>query len=184
MTQSGTSKELNIVNNKKYRILSIDGGGIRGIVPGRILSHIESLLGKRIGELFDMIAGTSTGGILTCALLFPDQKDPAKPGYSADEVVDLYFEYGSRECTYADIIKTFELAFLRVQNKAHAITRFDYINAVIVNLDVPSDRYTDRVVDAPCTALSFDTDVTPHKRFNFPTNRWECRVKRCYSVKL
>ena len=82
------------MNNKKYRILSIDGGGIRGIVPGRILSHIESLLGKRIGELFDMIAGTSTGGILTCALLFPDQKDPAKPGYSADEVVDLYFEYG------------------------------------------------------------------------------------------
>jgi uncharacterized protein len=51
-------------------------------------------MGKRIGEHFDMIAGTSTGGILTCALLFPDKKEPAKPGYSADEVVDLYFKYG------------------------------------------------------------------------------------------
>ena len=63
-------------------------------MPGRILSHIEALLVKRIGEHFDMIAGTSTGGILACALLFPDGSDPAKPGYSADEVVDLYFEYG------------------------------------------------------------------------------------------
>lgn len=82
------------MKDKKIRILSIDGGGIRGIIPGQILTHIEKLLGYRIGEHFDMIAGTSTGGILSCALLFPNNQNPPKPKYSAQEVVDLYFKWG------------------------------------------------------------------------------------------
>jgi patatin-like phospholipase/acyl hydrolase len=82
------------METKKYRILSIDGGGIRGIIPGQILSHIETHLGKRVGEHFDMIAGTSTGGILTCAFLCPDPRDPGKPKYTAEQIVDLYFRFG------------------------------------------------------------------------------------------
>ncbi len=80
--------------NKKIRILSLDGGGIRGIIPGQILTHVEKMMGKRIGEHFDMIAGTSTGGILACALLFPGDQNPKKPKYSAQEVVNLYFDWG------------------------------------------------------------------------------------------
>ena len=44
------------------KILSIDGGGIRGVIPAMVLVEIEKHAGKRIGELFHMIAGTSTGG--------------------------------------------------------------------------------------------------------------------------
>lgn len=50
------------------RVLSISGGGIRGILPGTIIASIESFTGKPSAQLFDMIAGTSTGGILACGL--------------------------------------------------------------------------------------------------------------------
>lgn len=83
---------------KKKIILSLDGGGIRGIVPGQILTHIENLLKEvyddptyKIADHFDLIAGTSTGGILACAYLLGDY---GRPKYSAKEVVDIYFERG------------------------------------------------------------------------------------------
>ena len=77
-----------------YKILSIDGGGIRGIIPGTIMVEAEKAFGIKISDYFDMIAGTSTGGILACAYLIPDPDNPGKPQFSANEVVDLYFERG------------------------------------------------------------------------------------------
>ena len=50
------------------KILSIDGGGIRGLIPALILQEIERRTGQRIHTLFDLIVGTSTGGILAIAL--------------------------------------------------------------------------------------------------------------------
>ena len=49
---------------RPVKILSIDGGGIRGIIPALLLSEIERQTQRPIAELFDLIAGTSTGGIL------------------------------------------------------------------------------------------------------------------------
>jgi patatin-like phospholipase/acyl hydrolase len=69
------------------RILAIDGGGIRGLIPGLVLSELERRAGRRVFELFDLIAGTSTGGILACALCAPDPLPAA-------EVVTLYEEDG------------------------------------------------------------------------------------------
>jgi uncharacterized protein len=77
---------------QRYRILSIDGGGIRGIIPAVVLSEIEQRSGKRIAELFDMIAGTSTGGILSLALAAPG--DDGAPRWSARDLVTLYVENG------------------------------------------------------------------------------------------
>lgn len=83
------------------KILSIDGGGIRGIIPGQILVTLEEKLqqraGKdaRLGNYFDFIAGTSTGGILTCLYLCPASDDPVKARFSAQEAVNLYVENGS-----------------------------------------------------------------------------------------
>jgi len=84
---------------KKIRILSIDGGGIRGILPGTILVRLEKLLNdrdpngpKKIGDYFDMIAGTSTGGILSCLYLTPDENGNGK--YSAEQALDLYINNG------------------------------------------------------------------------------------------
>jgi patatin-like phospholipase/acyl hydrolase len=64
---------------RKVTVLSIDGGGIRGIIPAVILNYIEEGLQRRAGDntvflsdYFDMIAGTSTGGILACFYLLPE----------------------------------------------------------------------------------------------------------------
>ncbi|MEL6152794.1 MAG: patatin-like phospholipase family protein [Bacteroidota bacterium] len=74
--------------NKQIRILSIDGGGVRGIIPARILQEIETRTSKRIHELFDLIVGNSTGGILALGLVTPDEKGQAK--FTAQDLVSFY----------------------------------------------------------------------------------------------
>lgn len=107
---------------RKVRILSIDGGGIRGIIPAVILDYIEKRLrtcikahleqsqetistaaldvfleeNVRIGHFFDLVAGTSTGGILTCLYLCPspqeDQVNSQLP--SAASIIKSYETFG------------------------------------------------------------------------------------------
>ncbi|WP_113651992.1 CBASS cGAMP-activated phospholipase [Pedobacter namyangjuensis] len=59
--------------NKKFRILSIDGGGIRGLIPAKVLAELEAELQKeapekKLYEYFDLICGTSTGAILAIGI--------------------------------------------------------------------------------------------------------------------
>lgn len=76
------------------RILSIDGGGIRGLIPGTVLAAIEKSTRKPIAKLFDVIAGTSTGGILACGLSAPG--DDGNPRFPASSLVDMYVQEGAR----------------------------------------------------------------------------------------
>lgn len=77
-----------------FRILSIDGGGIRGIIPAMVLAEIERRTGRRISQLFDLIVGTSTGGILALALVKPGKN--RRPHYTAEDVIQLYEDQGQR----------------------------------------------------------------------------------------
>lgn len=76
---------------KKFRILSIDGGGIRGVIPCKILAKMEHDLMKREGrkvrlcDYFDLICGTSTGSILAIGLAL---------GMRAEEMLNFYEKYG------------------------------------------------------------------------------------------
>jgi uncharacterized protein len=74
-----------------FRILAVDGGGIRGIIPATILATLEENTGRPIVELFDLVVGTSTGGILALGLTAPDGK--GAPKNKAADLLDLY---GSR----------------------------------------------------------------------------------------
>jgi patatin-like phospholipase/acyl hydrolase len=76
------------------RVLSIDGGGIRGIVPATVLAALEERTGRPVCDLFDLIGGTSTGGILALALTRPGGEHG--PRWSAAEIVALYREEGPR----------------------------------------------------------------------------------------
>lgn len=77
-----------------FKILSIDGGGIRGIIPARVLAEIEAQTGKRIAEMFNLICGTSTGGILALSLVCPGAH--GKPKYRARDLVELYEEHAGK----------------------------------------------------------------------------------------
>ena len=86
---------------KYTRILSLDGGGIRGIIAAQVVVSIESMLQQksgnpdaRIADYFDLIAGTSAGGILTCIYLCPDAQNPSKPRWSAQDAVNFLIKSG------------------------------------------------------------------------------------------
>ena len=81
-----------ILERKMKKILSIDGGGIRGIIPAMVLAEIERITEVPTAENFDLIAGTSTGGILALGLSRPDDEGNAR--YSAADLVDIYRDRG------------------------------------------------------------------------------------------
>jgi patatin-like phospholipase/acyl hydrolase len=91
--------DLNKKIMKKIRILSLDGGGIRGILSGIVLTQIEQKLQKKMGDpkvklsdMFDFMAGTSTGGILALAYLTPNEEN--RPKLTAQEAVNIYLDRG------------------------------------------------------------------------------------------
>ena len=75
-------------NDFPFRILSIDGGGTNGIFPAAVLSHLERnyLPQGQLGDYFDLIAGTSTGGIIALGL---------GAGLTADELLQMYRDAGN-----------------------------------------------------------------------------------------
>ncbi len=81
---------------KLFKILSIDGGGIRGIVPAMVMADIENRTGKPISQLFDLIAGTSTGGVLTLGVTCPVSETDLTPRYTAADGARMYEEEGHR----------------------------------------------------------------------------------------
>jgi predicted acylesterase/phospholipase RssA len=74
------------------RILAIDGGGIRGIIPAMVLAEIERRTGQPTARLFDLVAGTSTGGILALGLTVP--KHSGGPLYTAEDLLRMYEQEG------------------------------------------------------------------------------------------
>lgn len=74
------------------KILSIDGGGVRGIIPAMLLAELEAQTGKPVAELFDLVVGTSTGGILALGLVAPDEQNPTQPRYTAEQFLGFYLE--------------------------------------------------------------------------------------------
>ena len=73
-------------------ILSIDGGGIRGLVPAIVLAELEKRLNKPVAKMFDLLCGTSTGGILALGLV--KDKGDGEPQYAATDLAKIYQERG------------------------------------------------------------------------------------------
>lgn len=67
------------------RILSIDGGGIKGVFPSSFLAAIEDAIGRNVSDYFDLIVGTSTGGIIALGLGM---------GLSARDILKFYEDHG------------------------------------------------------------------------------------------
>ncbi|KAI5423297.1 patatin-like protein 4 [Lathyrus oleraceus] len=82
-------------------ILSIDGGGIKGIIPSVVLERLENALKivsndekAAVADFFDVISGTSTGGLIAAMLAAPNSNDPTRPASTAAEILKFYLEFG------------------------------------------------------------------------------------------
>ena len=99
LIQEESPETMNTKARPKYKILSIDGGGIRGIIPALLLAEIERRTQKPIFTLFDLITGTSSGGILALGLTKPRLRSDASDTlpvaeYTAEDLLQLFLEYG------------------------------------------------------------------------------------------
>ena len=77
-------------SHKYFRVLALDGGGVRGIIQLVALQHLERLTGKPISELFDGFIATSVGSATCVMLLIPDYR--GKPMYTTDDVMRMVFD--------------------------------------------------------------------------------------------
>uniref|UniRef100_A0A0E0I3T0 Patatin n=1 Tax=Oryza nivara TaxID=4536 RepID=A0A0E0I3T0_ORYNI len=96
------------VVGERVTVLTIDGGGIRGVIPGTVLAFLEGELqrldgpGARLADYFDYIAGTSTGGLITAMLAAPgegadrDGRRRRRPMFAAADITPFYLEHGPR----------------------------------------------------------------------------------------
>ncbi len=80
--------------SQAFRVLSLDGGGMRGTYTATYLDRVAATFAKRrgiaaldIGAAFDLIVGTSTGGIIACALV---------AGVPLADIISLYAEHGPK----------------------------------------------------------------------------------------
>lgn len=89
-------KENSTKTTPNLNVLSLDGGGIRGLIPAMFLTAIEKYTGKAISELFDIISGTSTGGLIALALVKPAKKGSSIPAFKAEALIDLYEKDGNK----------------------------------------------------------------------------------------
>lgn len=103
------------------KALAIDGGGVKGIIPARILQEIETRTGKPVAELFDIVTGTSTGGLLALGLtasfdkcynivVSPDHQTN-KPLYSAKDLVRFYLCRSKEIFAKPTLVRKFKTGF-------------------------------------------------------------------------
>lgn len=91
-----TCRSPSLTDGNMITILSIDGGGVRGIIPATILEFLEEKLQEidgpdvSIADYFDVIAGTSTGGLVTAMLAAPNEKN--RPLFAAKDITKFYLE--------------------------------------------------------------------------------------------
>lgn len=163
--------------NSKVRILSLDGGGIRGIIPATIMVEIELRLQQRSGnsdarlaDYFDLVAGTSTGGILTGIYLCPNENN--RPKFTAGEALDLYLKNGK------DI---FQMEFLSQVAKLYVVFNEMYPHK---HIEALLDKYFGNTelddLLKPCLITAYDIR---NRRAHF-FNSVDARTKNIYNYKL
>lgn len=81
---------------RPYRILSIDGGGFRGVIPAKIIMEFERISGKPMKDMFDVFIGTSTGAILATSLVAPTTPGQQTNRFNLAQTLISYKENGPK----------------------------------------------------------------------------------------
>jgi len=159
-------------------VLSIDGGGIRGIIPAAILAYLEEKIQKvtednriRLANYIDFVAGTSTGSIIGAMMLLPDKNKKFKyPQYSLDEIKQMYIELGER---------VFEK---KIKHNIKTLWGIFGPRFPDSNIEQPLLKYMDHIkmkdLIKPCMFSGYDIDK---RQVNFYTNSDESeKYCNCY----
>ena len=106
-----------------FRILSLDGGGVKGAFAASVLAALEKDTGKSVVDYFDMIVGTSTGGIIALGLGM---------GKSAGEIVEFYREFGPTIFPSSSLIERVSGIIRQVlePKHSHAVLRDALVNVL------------------------------------------------------
>jgi patatin-like phospholipase/acyl hydrolase len=137
----------------KRALLSVDGGGIRGIIPLCALAEMERQLGRLSREVFSFVSGTSTGAIITGGLA---------SGMSAEAMLALYQQLGSQAFRFDLLGFVTSLGSFRYRSKPLAELMTSYfkdatLNSLPIDVLIPATRVSDGkpwyfVRDNPCNA--------------------------------
>ncbi|XP_014516199.1 patatin-like protein 3 [Vigna radiata var. radiata] len=127
-------------------ILSIDGGGIRGIIPATVLIYLDNALKAKdpttsLADYFDVISGTSTGGIMSVMLAAPNASDFNRPLFTPSQVVQFYKKNGPNIFKPRSIIDPIQCPkydgkFLR--DTARQILKETRLDQTLTNLVIPT----------------------------------------------
>lgn len=141
---------------KIYPILSIDGGGIRGIIPAKVLVKIEEITKKPISRLFSLVGGTSTGGILALGVVKKDPNHPLQPQYKASDLLNLYTDKKNAQAIFRK-----NLLHIPVTKEMSLIEQFQtsISNPKYLTPDLFDDRFDE---DRLSTALT-DVVITTNR---------------------
>jgi uncharacterized protein len=139
----------------KIRVLAIDGGGVRGIIPAVVLEHIENKIieitgnpNVRISDFLDFVSGTSTGSIISAMVVTPNED--GKPAYKMEDVVQAYFDLAS---------VVFKKNFWRDVKTLWGVfgPRYDVKN-IDNQLLIKFDHWKMKDLLLPCCFTGYDTD--------------------------
>ena len=145
-------------------ILSIDGGGIRGVIPATILMNLENKIKeksgddtKTIADYFDLIAGTSAGGLISLTLITPDSTTE-RAKYSAKDMLDVYLQRGN---------DMFNVDFWRKSTRADFMSNENFSNEGLKNVlnDLFGDLYLSELLK-PSLITAYNVCNNKGKFFN------------------
>ncbi len=154
------------------KVLSIDGGGIRGIIPAMVLAEIERQTKRPACELFDLIAGTSAGGIVALGVTAPGQD--GGPLHSAEELAD-FFRTDGPEIFSRSLLRTIETVDGLIEEKYSAS-----------GLEAALQRNLGAALlsEALCDVLITSYDIQSHEPFFFKSHQAKEGPERDYPMRV
>jgi len=159
-------------------ILSIDGGGMRGVLPAAVLVYLENKIQEitqdpriRMGNMVDFVAGTSTGSVIGTLMLIPDENN-LYPKYKMSDIINFYFDLGE---------KVFKSSFL---NDLKTVWGLFGPKFPAGNIEEPLlkelDHYKLKDLLKPCMFSGYDIEK---RKVIFYTNKDDCEKYADYYVK-
>ncbi|XP_078161573.1 patatin-like protein 1 [Carex rostrata] len=190
---------------KLITVLSIDGGGIRGLIPATLLAFLEAKLQEldgpdaRLADYFDMIAGTSTGGLITAMLTTPGKDN--RPVFSTRQINEFYLENGpkifpkkqagplTQVATMAGLVMGPKYDGKFLQSKIRSLTGETRVSQTLTNIVIPTfdvkylqpaifssyEAKNDKLKDALISDICISTSAAPTY---FPAHYFETKDDR------